>query len=422
MTTEAASPPPSRVPAAVSYGSAFYGSLFINLVQSVLLFRILGPERTGVWLVLFLLFDYGQHSHLGVNPSLNRQLPLKMGQGRLVEVLIYARRCAGVLAVLSVVWVFVAGGVSVVFFRDVAQGAAAFIVAVLLELWLQFHLGLLKTHSRFGRVGLVLLFRSVLNFLLLVMVMKWGLNGAFARIVLMQAAALVLAIRWAPLHPRPLLRRDWGEIFNDGFPLLAVAIALSFQFTINKALISAGYGDAVVGSEYGLATVGLTVLMVVPGAIGVTSYPGMLQDFGATGDPSVLRARVLRQTALVGLLSTLAAIAGWFLLPPLVHALLPAYLDGIEPARWILPGVILFSASVPSTYFLQTIRHQRHHLVVSAFGLAVQIALVEWVIRHGGSVTRVCQVTSLSYAIYGLVLFSVFLYGARPSRAILQPR
>ncbi len=413
MSTEAASPPPSRIPAAVSYGSAFYGSLFVNLIQSVLLFRILGPERTGVWLVLFLLFDYGQHFHLGVNPSLNRQLPLKMGQGRWDEVLHYARRCAGVLAVLSVLWVFVAGGLSAVFYRHVLEGAAAFIVAVILELWLQYHLGLLKTHSRFGRVGLVLLFRSVLNLLLLVMVVKWGLHGAFVRIVIMQAAALALAVYWAPLHPRPLLERGWGEIFSDGFPLLAVAIALSFQFTINKALISAGWGDAVVGSRYGLAAVGLTILMVVPGAIGVTSYPKMLQDFGATGDASVLKRRVLRQSLLVLVLSTVAAVAGWFLLPPLVGALLPAYRQGIEPARWILPGVIFFSASVPSTYFLQTIRHQRQHLVVSAFALALQVSLVELIIHRSGTVTQVCQVTSLAYAVYAIILFSVFLHGAR---------
>ncbi|HKI82855.1 MAG TPA: hypothetical protein VKA63_00850 [Candidatus Krumholzibacteria bacterium] len=412
MSTEVDTRRP-RLPAAVSYGAAFYGSLFVNLAQSILLFRILGPARTGVWLVLFLLFDYGQHFHFGVNPSLNRQLPLRMGQGREEEVLHYAQRCAGLLALLCCAWVVLASGVSLAFYREHPFGAAAFIVAVILELWLQYHLGLLKTHSRFGRVGLVLLFRSLLNLGLLPMVMAYGLPGAFVRLIIMQLFALLLAFLWSPLHPRPVLKGSRAEILRDGFPLLAVALVFSFQFTINKALIAAGFGKAVVGSEYGLAAVGLTIMMVVPGALGTTSYPSMLKVFGAYGKASLLRARVLRHTLFVAVLTALAAALGWILLPPVVHALLPAYLPGVPAARWILPGVIFFSASVPSTYFLQTIRHQDRHLVVSLCALALQIGLVETVIHRGGTVVEVCKLTSLSYAIYGVVLFCVFLYGAR---------
>ncbi len=412
MSTEVDTRRP-RLPAAISYGAAFYGSLFVNLAQSILLFRILGPARTGVWLVLFLLFDYGQHFHFGVNPSLNRQLPLRMGQGRSDEVLLYAQRCAGLLTLLCCAWVVTAGGVSLVFYRAHPFGAAAFIVAVILELWLQFHLGLLKTHSRFGRVGLVLLFRSLLNLSLLPMVVAYGLHGAFVRLVIMQVFALILAVIWAPLHPRLDFSGNRYEIFRDGFPLLAVALVFSFQFTINKALIAAGYGQAVVGSEYGLAAVGLSIMMVVPGALGVTSYPSMLQLFGAYGRASLLRARVLRHTLYVVVISTVAVVLGWLLLPWVVATALPAYQQGVPAARWILPGVIFFSASVPSTYFLQTIRHQDRHLVVSLCALGLQIALVERVIHRGGSVVEVCQVTSLAYAIYGVVLFSVFLWGAR---------
>jgi O-antigen/teichoic acid export membrane protein len=243
--------------------------------------------------------------------------------------------------------------------------------------------------------------------------MVYGLPGAFVKLVIMQVFALLLVVVWSPLRPRPVFAGSRSEIFRDGFPLLAVALVFSFQFTINKALIAAGFGKAVVGSEYGLAAVGLTIMMVVPGALGTTSYPSMLKVFGAYGKAHLLRARVLRHTLFVAVLTALAAALGWFLLPPVVNTLLPAYLPGVSAARWILPGVIFFSASVPSTYFLQTIRHQDRHLVVSLCALALQIALVEWVIHRGGSVVQVCQVTSLSYAIYGLVLFSVFLYGAR---------
>jgi O-antigen/teichoic acid export membrane protein len=192
-----------------------------------------------------------------------------------------------------------------------------------------------------------------------------------------------------------------------------VGILLSFQFTINKALIAWGFDEATVGREYGLAAVVLTVLMVVPGAVGVTSYPSMLQLYGATGKASALRRRILKQSFRVGLFSAAVAAAGWMLLPAVVRVILPAYEPGVETARWILPGVAFFSASIPSTYFLQTIRHQRQHLVVSSLGLAVQVALVVLMIREGGGVVEVAKVTSLAYALYALTLFSVFLYSSR---------
>lgn len=408
---------PSRLkqlPPAISYGLTFYAALAINFLQSILLFRILGPAAAGVWLVLYLLWDYGQHHHLGVINSLNRQIPLRMGQGRGGEIAAYTGRCAGLLAQLGVGWIVVAGIWSALSFRDHAWGAAAFTVAVLLEVWIQFHLTLMKTHSRFGRVGLVLFLRALFNLALLPMVVKYSLEGAYVRIVLMQLVGLALARYWSPLtRIRVRFSRKVADILDDGFPLLTIGILFSFQFTINKALIAWGMGEATVGREYGLAAVVLTVLMVVPGAVAVTSYPGLLQTFGATGRASSLRRRVLKQTLWVGLFSVGAGVVGWLLLPPVVHLILPAYAPGIETARWILPGVVLFAASVPSTYFLQTIRHQRQHLLVSACGLALQVALVILVMRRGGSVVQVGQVTSLAYALYAVGLFSVFLGASR---------
>jgi O-antigen/teichoic acid export membrane protein len=404
---------PRSLPPAVSYGAAFYGSLVIGFVQSILLFRILGPAQIGVWLVLYLLMDYGQHFHLGVNNAVNRQLPLLMGAGRGQEAVDYVGRSAGLLVVLSGAWALIAIGAGVLFYRSQPWGAMALSVAVVLEVWLAFALTLLKTHARFGTVGLLLLLRAVLNLALLPLVSAAGLPGAFLRIVIVWAVilAIALAVRPVPVRLLPPIRP--GRILAEGFPLLVVGMLFGLQVTVNKVLISAGFGSETVGREYGLAAVVLTLLMVVPSAVGVTSYPAMLRDFGASGRPSILRARVRRQTIMVGAAAFLAAGIGALLLPTVVAWMLPRYAPGLPAALWILPGLVLLSASVPSSYFLQTIRHQRQHVAISLFGLAVQILLALGALGLGGGVVQICQATSLGYAVYATSLYLAFRRAAR---------
>ncbi len=406
-----------RSPAAV-FASGSYVSILLNLLQGVLFMRILGPERYGIWLSLLLLFRYGQHTHFGTVQSIQRQLPLLRGQGDEAAVKDYAAAGHGMLVIASMGWGVLGSLLIMFFYREVWLGGAALVLVTGMEMWWQQGVAELKTQHRFGILASMISSRAALNFALLPLVLWWGLDGAYARWILLLVVILIWTWKVNPVRAGFVFDRAvFAKIFRDGGPILVVGVVFTFQVSLDQTLIFLGLGEAALG-RYGVAALLMTIMLVIPSAVGQTAYPRMLEQFGRDADAAALFPGVRRRTILVTATSAVIAVIGFVAMPAVVGWIMPAYLPGVTAARWLLPGGVFLAASVPSSDFLQTVQKQYLHLRLSIVAFAGQLAAGLIVLQRGGDIDAIAAVTTASFALYALLLVSAATRHARRSRLL----
>jgi O-antigen/teichoic acid export membrane protein len=376
----------------------------LNLVQGVWLMRLLEPEEYGLWIAIFLIFVYGQHFHLGLQNSILRQLPLLRGRGeeRRARELVGAAH-AGLLS-FSVAWLGVGSAAALLFYRPHLDFALVAVFVTVLEAWSALAMAELKTAHRFLRVGLLSILRSALNLVLLVLVARYGLKGAYLRWVVL--LVVMTSVWWIANPVRARWRWSVGDLrflLHDGGPILLVGVLFSLQVSMDKTLIKA-YLDAEAMGRYGAAAILMTLMMVIPSSVGQTAYPHMLESFGRGVSARIIFGDAWRRCAVVAGLSAVVALAGGLVMPAALRWVLPRYLVGVHAAQWLLPGTVFLSASVPASYFLQTVRRQRLHAAVSAVGVLCQIVLGSVVLQRGGDIEELAMTTSLSLLIYLCIL------------------
>ena len=404
-----------RSPAAI-FASGSYAAIVLNLLQGVLFMRILGPEQYGVWLSLLLLFRYGQHIHLGANQSVLRQLPLLKGKGNVEGVSTYAANGRGMIALASVGWMVIGAILIPIFYPSVKFGAAVLVFVTAMEMWWAQGIAEFKTQHRFGAVASMISARAALNFALLPLVVWLDLDGAYLRWILLMV--LMLAWTWGRNPLGRGVRFDWstfGRIIRDGGPILAVGMVFTVQVGLDQTLIFLGIGDQALG-RYGVAALLMTIMLVIPSAVGQTAYPRMLEQYGRDGNVAALHPAVLRRTWIVSAASAVIAVIGVVALPLVVKWIIPAYMPGVTAAQWLLPGGVFLAASVPSSDFFMAVEKRFLHLKISLVAVTVQLLAGLAVLRSGGDIEGIAATTTASFAIYAILLVTVATRHARGSR------
>ena len=392
-------------------------SLLLNLVQGILFMKILGPERYGTWLGLLLLFQYGQHTHLGAINATLRQLPLLRGEGRPERAAQIAGAARALTALTSLGWAAIGAVLVAVFYGNVVLGAATLVLVTGAEVWLNLGQAELKTEHRFRTVALLLPGRMVFNLALLPVVAVWGLEGAYLRWIVVIACALVVTWKVDPVRARLRFdRADMRALIADGGPILLVGVLFALQTGLDRTLIFLMLEPGAL-DRYGVAGILMTMMMVLPGAVGQTSYPRMLEYFGKTGDAAGLWPAVVKRIVGVAGLSAAAALVGGLLAPWFVDLVLPRFGPGVAAAQLLLPGGVALAASVPASYYLQTIRRQRLHAAVSGAAVGVQILLGIVAVRHWGHVEAVAASTSVALGLYAVALITTAAVTARRGAA-----
>lgn len=401
----------SRNPA-TALAAANTTTVLLNLVQGFLFARILGPADYGVWLGLLLLFQYGQYTYLGASTSVFRQIPLQRGRQDRARAERLTAAAHGLVLLTNLGWIAIGAALAFTVYRDVWFGALALVGLTVLEIWL--HLGQveLKASERFHAAAAVVGTRGVVNLGLLPLVVWMGLDGAYLRWLLLALLLMTITWRYDPVPLRFRFDREaFGDLIRDGGPILVVGVVFAFQIHLDRTLLLLLADDVALG-HYGVAAILMTVMMAVPNAVGQTAYPAMVEEFGRTGKTDGLWGATLRRTARVGIVAIVLAGIGFVVLPTFVRIVLPAFEPGIAAARAILPGTAFVAASVPASYFLQTIGRQGLHVRVNLGALVVQAALGVFAWQRVGTIEALALAMSGAFAVYLVAL----LLAARRAR------
>jgi len=186
--------------------------------------------------------------------------------------------------------------------------------------------------------------------------------------------------------------------------MLVTGLIFSWLSAADRTIVAALLSAEDLGF-FALSGLALNSLRVFPQSINVLLYPRVAHAYGVHGS-----SRHLRRYIWIGLGLNLAvliptAIIGWFLLPHLVHLVLPAYVPGIPAAKVTLLGAVFFAYSGPSVVVPIVRRNTPAHI-----GGVIAIGLV-WIggmiaISAGYGIVGVACARLLANAFYGVFMIA----------------
>ena len=292
---------------------------------------LLGPAVWGSWYLLNLIIAYGALTHLGVLNGMNREVPSALGRGDPEEA-VAMRRVAlatvlvtttGVAATLLVTAVFLPSTVSL---RELA------LVLVLLVAHQAFGYATmcLKATTRFLVVARLQLVQA-LAYPLCCIAGAWmyGLPGFIAGQIVTYAIVMAVALRHPEVVASPWL--DWERIralVRIGFPIMLVGVVNTLFMTVDRWIVVAFMGTEPLG-VYSLAIMALGAVGLLPQVIAQQFYPRMAYDWAAHRDTRALRELATGVRRMVFAATLPVAFVALLVVPPAVHAFLPAYAQGI---------------------------------------------------------------------------------------------
>ena len=323
--------PPSRQPRSVLFlaGSLIGAnavSLGLRFVSGWLqLFLVKDPEVLGTFKLFGIALGYVPFFQGGVFHGLNRELPYYVGKGdrrRVEELAAAAQAWALALSAIAALVFFALAGWNLL--RGQLWPATGWATCAACSFTLFYNTSYLQATFRtghdFARLALVNVVQSTLTVALLVLVYLWSFYGLCLRLMIADLVAMGLLYYWRPVRVGPKL--DLGCLKH----LLVIGRRSSSRrsstaigrphWTVNSSRASLegrGWGD------YYPATQVCQSFEFLPLAIMQVIYPRMAEQFGRTGSlKDLIPMTVKPDAARLAAMMIPLAVAGWWLLPPIV--------------------------------------------------------------------------------------------------------
>ena len=417
-------PPPSLLPRIILYGAARGIVKALIAGRGVALAILLGPTLFGAWAIFRLAMPFAAFASLGVQQGLEFEVARDRWSEETPashEEILVARTALGyTLAAFGVIGLAFLVASFAVSDRQLAMGMRALGIALpLRQLWL-YALVYLRSRGQFRRFGFLEVADAALHAVLTVLfAFWWGLAGAFAGFVLASLGSVLLLGRSAPFRPMisgPQLRR----LLRIGLPLSLVLITSTLLATADRWIVAAWGGTRLLGVyAFAVAVAGLAATLVW--VVRTVIYPDVYAAARRRGVAPVVR-QLLGDTLLpfAWLYPPLLGVAA-LVLRPVVHFVVPQYVEAIAPAQLLLfEGVALGFISLGSLGVVAGGRQQRLP-VFSTFAFLLNVGLSLLALGSGLGLEGVAAGALLSrsaYAFAVLWLMAAVAGIAKPGRLV----
>lgn len=382
-----------------------------RLLVSLIVANQVDPEEFGVWNILSAALLYAPVITLGVANGMNRDVPFRIGEGcrttanKISDSVFWFILTTNIIASM---FIFL---VSLAFHHSIPS--IVFATGVLLTAWqtYQYFLFRNKCYFQFQNMSFQqAIFAVTLPIFAIPLTSVFGISGfiigqatsaflACLLIVGLDSTKITLYIGWSELKP----------LIRIGFPIMFAGILYNLFTSIDRWIIVNFLGLEYVG-QYTIVILCFGALSVVSDVISQQIYPRMAFLFGKTRDKRSLLSLVIWQSLLGTLVSTPVMTIVYMILPLLVEQYMPAYRDGIEPARIILIGLGFRPLSGGFENFLNTVGKHNYYLAILLIALSLNVCLDIFFVKQGFHLKGVALGASLSYVIYTIILVVVSLW------------
>jgi O-antigen/teichoic acid export membrane protein len=359
----------------------------LNTLGGLVVGRLVAPATLGLFHGIGLVLGYVPVLELGILNGLNRELPYAMGKGD--------REQAKQLAAAGQAWALLVGGAVCValwgvagweLVRGEAWRAASWFTNGLLAVLLFYSQLYMETTYRtahdFARLALVRVLQSLAALALLVLVGVLNFYGLCLRAVLTAAVGGLLLYWWRPFRVGP--RWHCGhlkQLLRVGAPILAVGQIYMWWPVVDRTLVLGLAGTEAMGL-YAVALMAVGAVGVLPAAMSQIMYPRLAQQFGVQESLAALLRLSWKPMLVTAALLIPLVIAGWFLAPPLVRWLIPAYVEATPAMQWALPSALV-ACFDPLQKVFNVIRRQGLRLVALLLGIAAYGASLLLLVEGG---------------------------------------
>lgn len=318
----------------------------VGMLAGFIILRWIAPEQMGLWNSLLLVQTYASFVQLGVFNGLNRELPFRLGRGdkTAVELVSTAQSFSlvvtGLLIVGAIASLFVSANPNVRFVLP-----AVFITSA--SSFYQQFLGATYRASRaFQKLTIINFIDAGAAVATLPLVYFLGYPGLPIRAVVLALLAAGTRHLWRPYKVKTRFRPDLlGVLLKVGVPLYGFGYVLVTAESFPRVVLLS-QGDLEMVGLFSPASAMITLMVLVPQAIGSYVYPHMTYKLGQTGDPRSIWSAAWKSAMGSMALAVPILIVAFFAIPPLIKLFLPEYVNSINSVKWTLLAGIFLGSSI----------------------------------------------------------------------------
>ena len=374
---------------------------------------LLGPEDLGLWTQLLAVLSFIGLLEFGVIQAANKEISYALGKGKVVAANLYKRVQFSFVAMTSI---FGAIGLTAYafWFGKHSDTFALGLMSVALMLPIsQLQLGQVTVYWANGRFGLTSLLivgeTLIAGTIGLLLVWRFGVMGQIVSFFLILLAK-VLALSW---QARYLIGVQIGfgwniivlkKLLKSGIPLFLISLSNVLKISGTVFLISHYFGTKIVG-YYSLALSVQNFIYWTPNAFSIVMFPRFQARYADSNDQAASLNNYLVKP-IIGLAFFLLPVllsATYFIVPPLIEHILPAYRPTIEILFVMLLGTFFLSLEHMPAQFLITINKLWERVIISLLGFVLMAACVAPAVILGGDILYFIAGLSLANLL-GLVI------------------
>ncbi|MDY6843280.1 MAG: polysaccharide biosynthesis C-terminal domain-containing protein [Spirochaetota bacterium] len=383
------------------------GSSILGVFRSLIIAGGLGPSLYGIWNILMVIFSYNSFVHLGLMHGMNKEMPLLIGKGDVVQ----AEKIKDntfwsvlIIAIIANIFLIIASFI----FQDRFQKGIMIAICILAINNMLFQLyifltSLLRTDKAFGVLGLANILLSLMSLACVILFFKFLSNKLYGALFALLLGYLFVGIFiFYQMKYRIKLTLNLHltiNIFKIGLPIIIIQTGYILFTSIDRWMI-AGVIDQINIGYYGIGLTIANFLFAGASTVAFTLYPFMIERFGETNDEQqseqLVYTPIIVLSYLMAVICTLMALIA----PLFITYVLPAYIPGINASIILILGIYFISIMTINSNFLISINKQNAMLYLQIAAITLSIVLNYVLIKNGLGIEGVALGTATAYFLY----------------------
>jgi len=389
--------------------SKFISSVYLGnitgIITGIVTRKFLGPALMGIWSYIQVIQYYSNLGQLGILSAAERELPYYFGKknqekSEKIEgnAFFFTFLVGFVLFFGIVIYAFsVKSRVSAPYFYGLLTVA---ILAVGGQYGL-FYTVLLRAHKSFSILSQAkVIFALTWLLLTLSLVIPFKIYGIYLVAILVMFTNISFCY-YKTRYPLTFNfdLKELKRLFVIGAPLILLSAGIISIKNIDRVFIANMLGPEQLG-YYSIAIMASDYVFSIPSTFSIVMFPRFQESYALKD--SIVDIQNFIDTPTQILAHFIAIIIGFafLILPPMVMAILPQYLEGILALKILLLGAFFISLTHMSSQFLITLNKQSYMVPLVFFVVAVGGLLDYLFIKWGYGINGVALGTGITNFLY----------------------
>ena len=388
----------------------------MSFIFSVYNKSVVPTKPLGIYSTCLLAMTYMNYAQFGVLNAYNRDYPQALGRRDYEEAnrlkstaLTFMLMVYFAIFVIFEIWVaiYYHGKIS----RDIEQAYYAFGYALcpILILFKSFDdmaNATVRMNGHYNKSAIIGLIRTILALTIgIIAINVAGYYGLYA--MTLSSAVLGVLMFKNEAFKGASISFDFSYMkvmILSGLPLLINSLIWTIVQSVDKFVILGFLSTEDLG-VYTVPLMGFTTMVLVPQTISQVFYIKISHLYGANHDEQELLEKASSFTRVTSVLTGLACLAVFYIMPIFVHFFMPMYTEGTTATQILVIGVAVYATTMLYGNIFSVLRLNKsliaNSVALCIFNFAFSTSLVLFVER---SINMVAIGTGLSYALYSLML------------------